>query len=90
MCYLSVYCRRSIIIYMCFFFKQKTAYEIEYGLVGSEMCIRDRNAPIVRFTAKVTAVMPMTVAISCARAGEACGTKPVSYTHLTLPTSDLV
>ena len=26
-----------------FFFKQKTAYEIEYGLVGSEMCIRDRG-----------------------------------------------
>ena len=27
---------------MCvFFFKQKTAYEIYYGLVGSEMCIRD-------------------------------------------------
>ena len=26
-----------------FFFKQKTAYEIEYGLVGSEMCIRDRK-----------------------------------------------
>ena len=25
-----------------FFFKQKTAYEIPYGLVGSEMCIRDR------------------------------------------------
>ena len=24
-----------------FFFKQKTAYEIYYGLVGSEMCIRD-------------------------------------------------
>ena len=24
------------------FSKQKTAYEIEYGLVGSEMCIRDR------------------------------------------------
>ena len=24
-----------------FLFKQKTAYEIEYGLVGSEMCIRD-------------------------------------------------
>mgnify|MGYP002682456227 CR=1 FL=1 len=33
---------------MCFFFfKQKTAYEIEYGLVGSEMCIRDRY-PVVR------------------------------------------
>ena len=26
----------------CFFFKQKTAYEISLGLVGSEMCIRDR------------------------------------------------
>ena len=24
------------------FFKQKTAYEIGSGLVGSEMCIRDR------------------------------------------------
>jgi len=30
---------------MFFFFKQKTAYEIEYGLVGSEMCIRDRDIP---------------------------------------------
>ena len=27
--------------YVVFFFKQKTAYEIQYGLVGSEMCIRD-------------------------------------------------
>ena len=26
-----------------FFFKQKTAYEIQYGLVGSEMCKRDRD-----------------------------------------------
>ena len=25
------------------FFKQKTAYEISEGLVGSEMCIRDRH-----------------------------------------------
>ena len=28
--------------FLFFFFKQKTAYEIQYGLVGSEMCIRDR------------------------------------------------
>ena len=28
---------------MLFFVKQKTAYEIEYGLVGSEMGIRDRS-----------------------------------------------
>ena len=30
------------IIKKIFFFKQKTAYEIMAGLVGSEMCIRDR------------------------------------------------
>ena len=28
---------------MCFFFKQKTAYEMLRSLVGSEMCIRDRH-----------------------------------------------
>src|SRR5678815_5772672 len=28
-----------------FFFKQKTAYEMLRSLVGSEMCIRDRNRP---------------------------------------------
>jgi len=28
----------------CFFFKQKTAYEIGVRLVGSGMCIRDRLA----------------------------------------------
>ena len=26
-----------------FFFKQKPAYDVEYGLVGSEMGIRDRG-----------------------------------------------
>ena len=29
--------------YKFFFFKQKTAYEIHERLVGSEMCIRDRQ-----------------------------------------------
>src|SRR5678815_4925423 len=28
-----------------FFFKQKTAYEMLRSLVGSEMCIRDRDRP---------------------------------------------
>ena len=32
----------SFFFCLCFFFNQKTAYEIYYGLVGSEMCIRDR------------------------------------------------
>ena len=31
------------IIKKIFFFKQKTAYEMLSGLVGSEMCIRDRT-----------------------------------------------
>eukprot|EP00831_Metopus_contortus_P005709 TRINITY_DN12156_c0_g1_i3.p1 TRINITY_DN12156_c0_g1~~TRINITY_DN12156_c0_g1_i3.p1 ORF type:complete len:133 (+),score=31.42 TRINITY_DN12156_c0_g1_i3:60-458(+) len=30
-------------MFFFFFFKQKTAYEMQRGLVGSEMCIRDRN-----------------------------------------------
>eukprot|EP00831_Metopus_contortus_P028107 TRINITY_DN23455_c0_g1_i1.p2 TRINITY_DN23455_c0_g1~~TRINITY_DN23455_c0_g1_i1.p2 ORF type:complete len:126 (+),score=17.37 TRINITY_DN23455_c0_g1_i1:69-446(+) len=29
------------LFYFFFFFKQKTAYEMQRGLVGSEMCIRD-------------------------------------------------
>ena len=32
-----------------FFFKQKTAYEIGVRLVGSEMCIRDRNRILLLF-----------------------------------------
>ena len=31
-----------------FFFKQKTAYELLRGLVGSEMCIRDRSTSVRR------------------------------------------
>src|SRR5674476_1597897 len=34
--------------FLFFFFKQKTAYEISACLVGSEMCIRDRNWTQVR------------------------------------------
>ena len=40
---MSSHVHYSCVIVCCFFFKQKTAYEIEYGLVGSEMCIRDRG-----------------------------------------------
>ena len=38
-----------------FFFKQKTAYEILSGLVGSEMCIRD-SLGVLRECGKATAV----------------------------------
>ena len=32
---------------LIFFFKQKTAYEILSGLVGSEMCIRDSTCYLI-------------------------------------------
>eukprot|EP00831_Metopus_contortus_P018855 TRINITY_DN18075_c0_g1_i2.p2 TRINITY_DN18075_c0_g1~~TRINITY_DN18075_c0_g1_i2.p2 ORF type:complete len:118 (+),score=34.26 TRINITY_DN18075_c0_g1_i2:40-393(+) len=32
-----------------FFFKQKTAYEMQRGLVGSEMCIRDSVCGLAAF-----------------------------------------
>ena len=37
------------------FFKQKTAYEISLGLVGSEMCIRDRS--YTQYSCSLTAVL---------------------------------
>eukprot|EP00831_Metopus_contortus_P020233 TRINITY_DN18893_c0_g1_i3.p1 TRINITY_DN18893_c0_g1~~TRINITY_DN18893_c0_g1_i3.p1 ORF type:complete len:180 (-),score=45.85 TRINITY_DN18893_c0_g1_i3:169-708(-) len=39
--YMYIYLEQ-IVIFFFFFFKQKTAYEMQRGLVGSEMCIRDR------------------------------------------------
>ena len=74
----------------CFFFKQKTAYEREYGLVGSEMCIRDSSiaAGLLRIPywqkrkTDVASENNSDFSVNCLEA--------VSYTHLTLPTSDLV
>ncbi len=34
-----------------FFSKQKTAYEMKRGLVGSEMCIRDRTTGVSNLVA---------------------------------------
>src|SRR5660397_131756 len=34
-------------IFLFFFFKQKTAYDIRLSLVGSEMCIRDSFNPTI-------------------------------------------
>ncbi len=53
-----------------FFFKQKTAYEFSLGLVGSEMCIRDRTTRVsrerlfffeTRFLCIVLAVLELTL-----------------------------
>eukprot|EP00969_Alexandrium_andersonii_P063710 2805947-Alexandrium_andersonii.AAC.1 len=55
------------------------------SLVGSEMCIRDRQrgGPGALFSLASRAPR----AKACADCGLAdCGVEPVSYTHLTLPT----
>eukprot|EP00831_Metopus_contortus_P061341 TRINITY_DN53183_c0_g1_i1.p2 TRINITY_DN53183_c0_g1~~TRINITY_DN53183_c0_g1_i1.p2 ORF type:complete len:101 (-),score=20.54 TRINITY_DN53183_c0_g1_i1:328-630(-) len=44
--WVSVY---IFVLDLFFFFKQKTAYEMQRGLVGSEMCIRDRSSPVWGF-----------------------------------------
>ena len=49
----------------------KTGYELYYGLVGSERCIRDRDGKATRGkTYKIKEVTDI---------------EAVSYTHLTLP-----
>ena len=63
--------------------KQKTAYEIGVRLVGSEMCIRD--SPYTKLNSKWIKdlhIKPDTL--------KQIEKKPVSYTHLTLPTTDVV
>eukprot|EP00831_Metopus_contortus_P001246 TRINITY_DN10455_c0_g1_i7.p1 TRINITY_DN10455_c0_g1~~TRINITY_DN10455_c0_g1_i7.p1 ORF type:complete len:112 (-),score=43.82 TRINITY_DN10455_c0_g1_i7:37-372(-) len=57
------------VFFFFFFFKQKTAYEMQRGLVGSEMCIRDRPQ---RVKAPYTVSTKLTEAFS----------ESVSYTHL--------
>ena len=67
-----------------FFFKQKTAYEIMPGLVGSEMCIRDRMETRTLGLGDVTSVARLVLVVTFA--SELLIATPVSYTHLTLPT----
>ena len=69
-----------------FFFKQKTAYEVLRSLVGSEMCIRDRSMAMLRsITATLIALTSLTLGTALAE-DAAPAFRPVSYTHLTLPT----
>ena len=67
------------------FFKQKTAYEISEGLVGSEMCIRDRE-DLLKW--QTYGFIHNNVDMTGAEAAKflADTTRAVSYTHLTLPT----
>ncbi len=45
-CRVVFYTYDLYVVVFFFFFKQKTAYEISLGLVGSEMCIRDRTTRV--------------------------------------------
>ena len=62
------------------FFKQKTAYEIMPSLVGSEMCIRDREMTIASIRKRDGRLVPF----------DEKKIEAVSYTHLTLPTTERV
>ena len=65
-------------------FKQKTAYEINFCLVGSEMCIRDSAG------AGGSARRSWRRGWPPAARPPGRGSEPVSYTHLTLPTTPYV
>ena len=67
-------------VFLVFFFKQKTAYEIMPSLVGSEMCIRDSTYPImaglfVQQPTRARVIAPSRDAAGhlCGRRGRACG-----------------
>ena len=70
-----------VLVLIVFFCKQKTAYEMLRGLVGSEMCIRDRAQAAPRrghrLAEQVERERPLEREQHRA---------PVSYTHLTPPT----
>ena len=73
-------------MFFVFFFKQKTAYEMLRSLVGSEMCIRDRNnciysPDVISFAREKGYFTGKDSEFSFSDAYA-----PVSYTHLTLPT----
>ena len=80
-----------LFFFLFFFFKQKTAYEISLGLVGSEMCIRDRQRTIDSLIEKVESMLanpehPWRQDIETTTHN----LMSVSYTHLTLPTTERV
>eukprot|EP00969_Alexandrium_andersonii_P139383 6165777-Alexandrium_andersonii.AAC.1 len=56
------------------------------SLVGSEMCIRDRCRTDRSLSCAFERVLAFSVAFGQVRASLEPARKPVSYTHLTLPT----
>ena len=79
-----------------FFFKQKTAYEMLRSLVGSEMCIRDSFDVVDRIGRldiqgnRLSRQSFDENLHTTAQAQDQVERRPVSYTHLTLPTTPYV
>ena len=72
------------------FFKQKTAYEIILGLVGSEMCIRDRNIQTPPIFCHFSRPKGRSSPLFLQKTVASVSLITVSYTHLTLPTTAIV
>eukprot|EP00831_Metopus_contortus_P049392 TRINITY_DN4076_c0_g1_i2.p2 TRINITY_DN4076_c0_g1~~TRINITY_DN4076_c0_g1_i2.p2 ORF type:complete len:110 (+),score=36.57 TRINITY_DN4076_c0_g1_i2:18-347(+) len=81
-------CAHCFFLYLFFFFKQKTAYEMQRGLVGSEMCIRDRSH-MLQFSFEQSKKLFVLNGIYI-WTPNVHKVVSVSYTHLTLPTILLV
>eukprot|EP00969_Alexandrium_andersonii_P167103 7385399-Alexandrium_andersonii.AAC.1 len=56
------------------------------SLVGSEMCIRDRLRRVMLVTAPVGELRAVQLVAARPEGAWQVGVRPVSYTHLTLPT----
>ena len=92
-----------VFVFLFFFFKQKTAYEIGVRLVGSEMCIRDRFVDIAglvkgasqgaglgnKFLGHIRECDAIVHVVRCFDDDNIIHVA-VSYTHLTLPTKRIV
>ena len=74
------------VVVVFFFFKQKTAYEMLRSLVGSEMCIRDRFFAYVHDRRRDGTPTTWSDISTNDIIDYVLDLKPVSYTHLTLPT----
>ena len=85
----SLYCKAVccvFVFFFCFFFKQKTAYEVLRSLVGSEMCIRDSISMVDELKEENTELKMEIAKLKLELRQTEAAVKAVSYTHLTLPT----
>src|SRR3546814_16811527 len=56
-----VYIVSAFIVCMCFFFKQKTAYEMRISVWSSDLCSSDLGIPVRKTSRKLTAKWPLNI-----------------------------